>query len=93
MNDNYDLGTKLVGYGTALLGQIAAAAIALCFSSVWISVLVYIISAVVMALLSAALGLYINIAHSDKVEVLGAVVGKAAGKVRGLFTRKAVSHD
>lgn len=81
-------GSKIVFATLGLLAGVSAACLAMAFSTVWISVLVWFISAIVLSILAFIVGICANVVYADKVEALGRVTGTALNKVRGLFGRR-----
>ena len=85
--DNLATGHNVLLSALGLLSNCAAIAIAMCFSTVWIAVLVWVISAFVLGMLAFALSVYALIGHGDRVEALGAATNKLTAKVSGWFKR------
>lgn len=85
--EDFMRGGKIVFATLGLLAGVSAACLAMACSTVWISVLVWFISAVVLTILAFLVGVYTSVMHADKVEAVGYVAGKAINKFKGLFGR------
>lgn len=86
--EDFMRGGKIVFATLGLLAGVSAACIAMVFSTVWISVLVWFISAIVLSILAFIAGACASVVYADKVETLGRATGLAINKVRGLFGRR-----
>lgn len=85
--EDYDMGNKVVSVCIGFAGTLISLALAYACSSAILAVVVFLISAVVLYLLSILAGLYIGIAHGAKVEAIGRVTNNAVSRVKGLFRR------
>ena len=89
-----DTGVKLVMNTLGALAGVTSVVLAFTASSVWVGLLIWFISAVVLTLLAAIAALYFCVRHADKVEAIGRTANNtsdavrgAASKVRGWFSR------
>lgn len=88
-SDDLAYGHKVIGYALQCLAWGCAVAIAFSCSTIIMGIIMFIIMSIVMSLLAALIQVVIFFkAPATSVEGIGRVVGGAAARVSGLFTRK-----
>ncbi len=89
---DYELGDKVVRYALRLLQWGTALAVAFSCSSFIMGVIMFIITALFMALISIVIDMLLMIKGATHVETLGRFVGSTTGRVSAMFTRKEPAH-
>lgn len=87
--ENLSMGAKAISYAAQLLALCGSVAIACSFSSVWIGLIVLVISTVVLVMLACLAAMFVTVRMSTAhVAFVGATTHSVLFKLGNLFAKK-----
>jgi hypothetical protein len=89
---DYERGDKVVQYALRLLQWGTGIAVAWGCSSFLMGVIMFLVTMLFMALISAVIDMLLMAKGVGQVEALGRFVGSTTGRVSAMFTRKEPAH-